>query len=258
MKTLIILVKFPVAAILLFSCTRYQYSIIDSTLARNDQGEIFIENDTVSVTYRFSGPGGPVRLQIYNKLNTPLFLNWAQSALVINGTAINQWNDALEIKVISDGADDHYEESEESGILSRVQPVGYIPPFSSIESNPIRLGSEFFRFTPGKFKKTRLLVGGSRYNARSIFFTKENSPVRLSSHLTLSTTSDFSDVFRFNNEFWVKEVSQSMIEPHMLDKYAPRHDRYHNERMTVFGGLVVTTAAVGYLTLKVALELDDE
>jgi hypothetical protein len=251
MKTLVLFSNFLVTAVLITGCSRYQYSIVDSDLAKSDKGEIFVENDTVSVTYRFSGPSGPIRILIYNKLNTPLYLDWTQSAIVLNGQAISQWNEDVELRAVSEGTEIQLSDyisinsSEINGVLSRPQSRGFIPPNSSITSRPVRLGSKIIKLLPKKSKKSRLKIDGSYYGARSQFYTKQTSPIRFRSYLTLSTNPELSQVFKFDNEFWVKEISHTLAAPSVLDKHAPRYDRFYTGRTTAFGTAMMTIALCG-------------
>ncbi|HNC30155.1 MAG TPA: hypothetical protein PKX08_09130, partial [Cyclobacteriaceae bacterium] len=62
-------------------CSTYQYVTVSSPL--KTQNEFIAENDTVKISYDFSGEQGPVKISIYNKLSTPLYVDWSKSALII-------------------------------------------------------------------------------------------------------------------------------------------------------------------------------
>ena len=43
---------------------------------KNQRKELSWENDTVNVTYKFSGEGGLMTINVFNKTNQPLYVNW--------------------------------------------------------------------------------------------------------------------------------------------------------------------------------------
>lgn len=63
----------PVLIVLTFgACSPYQYLTLDSTqLPKNDKKQFVWENDTLRLSYDFSGSGGPMSVNIYNKSTQP-------------------------------------------------------------------------------------------------------------------------------------------------------------------------------------------
>ena len=94
MKIIILIVQLTIC-FSLTSCVTYQYATIESDLRKNAVGEIIQENDTVQLRYRFSGRGCPVVVQVHNKLDVPVFLNWDRSAIVLDGKTLNASENAL-------------------------------------------------------------------------------------------------------------------------------------------------------------------
>jgi hypothetical protein len=48
-------------------------------------------------------------------------------------------------------------------------------------------------------------------------------------------------------EFWIKEISQSLLDPSTLEQYADRHDRCYAQKTTVFGTIVLSIGPLGML-----------
>jgi hypothetical protein len=71
--------------LLVSSCTTYQYFTVDSSqLPKDDQRSMVMENDTMRLSYSFSGGGGPLTITVLNKTNQAIFIDWNKSALVCN------------------------------------------------------------------------------------------------------------------------------------------------------------------------------
>jgi hypothetical protein len=219
---------------LLTSCT-YQYSTVDSSLPKNDYGEILAENDTVLVKYQFFGNGGSIRMQIHNKLSVPLFVNWMQSSIVIDGRTVPYWRNDFKVRATGDGTltqtgnipNSTTITSEINGTISGLEPIQFIAPHSYLELSGNSLDAKSINFATDNSLKGRIKIGPFSYYSRSRSYTRENSPLVFRNYLTFSTKSDFKEIFAFDNEFWVNEISQNMAEPGLLNKYDLRHDRFY-------------------------------
>ena len=64
---------------LLWGCSHYQYIAITDDVHQNKEQQFVIENDTAKIVYSFQGYNLPVTVQIYNKLDQPLYVDWNQS-----------------------------------------------------------------------------------------------------------------------------------------------------------------------------------
>ena len=80
----LILVAF-ICIIALSSCTQYQYITLNSNLEKNKNNEYSIDNDTVSIKYKFSGENFLLSQTIFNKLEIPLYIDWDKTNVIVNG-----------------------------------------------------------------------------------------------------------------------------------------------------------------------------
>ncbi len=66
-------------------CTTYQYMTVSGkNIRQNERQEFVVENDSIRVKYNFSGEDAPVNVEVTNKLDRPVYVDWSRSALIIN------------------------------------------------------------------------------------------------------------------------------------------------------------------------------
>ena len=89
--------------------------------------------------YSFWSEGGVFSFSMYNKLNTPLYIDWKKSSFVLNNDKLNYWSDEIVTKSSSLGRKGYsYLNnsllSVESGFSSSVKPeqITFIAPKSII------------------------------------------------------------------------------------------------------------------------------
>lgn len=65
-------------SVLLTSCSKYQINMLSSTNAVKDEqtGVFNVENDSVKISYSFYGKNAPVSIQVFNKSDKPLYIDW--------------------------------------------------------------------------------------------------------------------------------------------------------------------------------------
>src|SRR5438045_9585163 len=87
------------------SCSRYQYvTITSSDIRKNDKQEFVIENDSIRIQYNFNGADAPINIAIENRIDVPLYIDWPQSALIINNKAISYVPYTVRIEGVFNGS----------------------------------------------------------------------------------------------------------------------------------------------------------
>ena len=208
-----------ICSIGLSSCTRYQYITLNSNLEKNDKNEFWIDNDTVSIKYLFSGNNFLLSQTIFNKLEIPLYIDWDRTNLIVNG------NDMLDSLYVE-------------------QQINYIAPKSQATIISNSLLDQFINL------KTLELIPGVGVNKgknegwKSFSFDKETTPVYLRNSIALTTHEDFTEPFYINNSFWFSEILQNMTGPTFETRN--RSNQFYLRRSTGFGNFMsgVTTIAV--------------
>lgn len=186
------------------SCTTYYYSLIDTNewrVTKMDNGDFIQDNDTVSIIYCFYGENLPIEITIKNKLDQPLFLDWQQSALVIDDATTSYYNRNITVRgeIHSNTytyrdflfQNSNYSELFGSFAAQATMPEGvaFIPPQATINTTPVTLTDFYFERIPNEaFQKAKYPVrDGSTKSVKMVNFTEEESPLRFKSYLTLYT-----------------------------------------------------------------------
>jgi hypothetical protein len=239
---------------LLASCTRYQYATVSSPLKQNFKREFVRENDSVRIEYSFNGTGGPVQITIHNKLDTPIFINWRMSSLIIAGKSNPYFKNESEFR--GSGATTNLQWTESfstsntniSGSIKRDEDVSFIPPGRHITTIPVRLRDHFFErpFNQKPARKSYSTLSGAS-SGRSTLYAQNNSPLRYESYLSYSTDANFATIVAIEDAFWVSEVLDSYDNPdNILNMHDRKADTFYNSKMTGFGGAM---ALLGIIVL---------
>lgn len=80
---------------LLASCSKDLIQIFDTDTTNtylDNEGYVF-ETDTIKITYQFWAQKGQMSFTIFNKLNKPIYIDWKNSAFIVNGNKIDYWMD---------------------------------------------------------------------------------------------------------------------------------------------------------------------
>ncbi|RXK85291.1 hypothetical protein [Filimonas effusa] len=184
-----------------------------------------MENDSVKITY-FLGDtyAPPLTIEIVNKLDEPLVIDWQRSAMVYNGATIAYSGNTARFTGHADTYDSSYMNSinpngynsnrthysEIYGTLKLPKDVEFIPPHASIISSPVHLPSNLvtnipdtaLRFTELKVKYTK-----ERRKAEYALFNASNSPVIIDSYLTLyPNNKEATKAIMYQHRFYASEI----------------------------------------------------
>ncbi len=235
-------------------CTKYQYATVSSEFYSSATKGHIIENDTLALTYKFAGEGGPVQITLQNKLNKPLYIDWRKSAIIINGVSITYWQDKSILDGSLNGANiqltDEFSQSFStiSGKITRPESSTFIPPQSSITNSFRILKNSFFTLEGDKKShRQNVYTSGGRVNSLVYEYTKENSPLLARSFLTLSTDPSFHQSFTLDHPFWISKVVQTSANPTVyLDSNV---SQFHTEKTTATGGIISVVVFLGVLII---------
>jgi len=207
--------------ITLSGCTEYQYVTVNSNLKKNENKEFSVENDTVSIKYKFSGQNFQLSQTIYNKLQVPLYVDWLKTNIIVNG---NQLSDSI------------YDNQ-----------AGYIAPQSKITivSNPLM--EEFINLKPLETIPQAIVNKGENNDWTLLTFDKATTPLYFRNFITLTTHDDFTDPMNIDNSFWFSEILQNTSGPSSETK--KRLDQFYLRRTTGLGKVLGWTAGVAVVVL---------
>ena len=211
-----------IASVISFSsCSKYQYVALTSSAYQTDTYEIVEENDTVKVSYTFTGANCPINIKVYNKTLSPIYVDWSKSAVIINGQRYSYWVDQSTINANIEGTEIRWTEDISSqnasiqGTIHKNEKVSFIPPESFVISKPINIRTSSISLdeTDKKEKKIQISSRVGEANAYKYTFTKDDSPVSFRSYITYSTNSNLSNPKHFDTSFWANEVLATQLKP---------------------------------------------
>jgi hypothetical protein len=236
---------FLILCMLCAGCAKYQYVTLSSALQDKKQQELVVENDTLKITYDFSGEDGPAQMTIQNKLTTPLYIDWTKSALIIGGTRASYSDKNLTLAAAVSGSEIRWlnyssQSATIDGTLTSNEISGFIPPAAKAQETLLKLKPKFFALPTVADKKDRKYVDGIIVEFLS--FSDKESPLVFRSYLTLSTNADLSSPMHFDHEFWVSEVFQTTTGP---KKFSTKPNRFYLKKTSNAGAYVLGAAALG-------------
>lgn len=259
-------------SVLFASCSKYQVNMLSSTNAvKNEQtGEFNVENDSVKISYSFYGQNAPVGIQVYNKSNKPLYIDWQSSAMVVGDKTISYANKNVPISGNISGVSDTYSTSNRgsniaypqstytSGSINAVaklpESVTFIPPHAKGDFRPAYVTNGFLSVPDTMLHKeiTGFIEEFSTVpvNVKVANFTKENSPLVFKSFLTLYTLQgNQPKPVLYEQEFFISKLVNSSSNPKDLTDYqVQRGDYFINSKKTGYAKVMTgigIAAAVG-------------
>ena len=215
------------AAIVPFcSCSVYQLTTLESSdkTASKERGGFTIENDSVRVTYLLGGKYTPaVTVEIVNKLNEPLVIDWKRSAMVYNGMNMAYAKDmagfsgAIETYNISPNSYGLSQYNDIQGVIKMPKETDFIAPHASIKSALVRLPGSLVNTIPD----TALHAIGLRLKndvppttAKYAKFDASNSPLIINSYLTFfSSEKEGGKPIVYLHQFYASEVVRTKEQP---------------------------------------------
>lgn len=176
---------------LLSSCSHY-YLYVTSSTVNGSSEKYYYENDTLKITYELWANKGKMEFTIFNKLKTPIYIDWKNSALIINDNKYQYWQE----KEISKGKTSHSTyESKNTSISVKDERVSSIPPLSKIK-----------KVSLDKLRKSSVpKLDGFSMNFRNF--------------LAFSLSEDVKDHFYIDNPFKVEKVEKLKKMPKPNNKY---------------------------------------
>ena len=224
MKKLLII---PLAAMTLLSaCSTYQMSTLSSTNTAHDEktGLFKLENDSVKIQYSFAGKNAPIQLNIYNKLNEPLYIDWERSAMILDDKSYSYGDDAVQINGnvsgVSVGKRFRYSDASIDAQAILPKNVAFLPPHSQFSKTIERINARSFQpVSDSLFIKTKFpSFGALGLTAKVAKFNKENSPLFFKSYLTVYTLKNNVPQFvAYQNDVYVSEMIRSSSGPESFE-----------------------------------------
>jgi hypothetical protein len=170
---------------LITGCSRSQYLFVDSHLYQDEKKEFIAENDTVMLTYSFNGDNIPITLSIYNKISSPIYIDWSRSTVVIN-------------------------DSQDDELFDTDSKTSIISPGAKVVLSSFPMRDTFFDPDINDPRIKVSLVGGTMKGVRYTYDEK-STPFYFTNILALTTHDDLSHPAFYENSFWVSDIIKTEI-----------------------------------------------
>jgi hypothetical protein len=236
MKKLLI---FPVVAMaLLSSCSRYQMNTLRSSNTQLDQktGVFQFENDSVKILYSFAGHNAPIHINIYNKLNEPIYVDWERSAYIIDDKSSSYADETLQVDGVVSGTtigrSIRFSDANISAQITLPKNVAFVPPHTQINKIVSKIsGQQLNNISDSLFTKTKLPTsyGSGSLSVKMANFDQEHSPFFFKSYLTLYTLNNNAPRFTtYQNDFYISQVIRSSLGPESFEEQSGRGDSFES------------------------------
>ena len=251
-------------AIMFASCRSYQINTVSSAgMRKNDSTGVFtVENDSLSIRYSFAGNNSPVNVEVYNKLNEPMVINWERSALVVKDKAYSYVDDNLKITGETSGSsvnfygnrngwsDVRYNSGTLDANVKLSKNESFLPPHSMMGRSIFVLGQiPINNIDKSAFTKTAFTDndGITQIYSKTANFSIENSPLKFKSYLTLYTLKDNQPRPFYNEqEFFISNITKLNLNPRNVPQFSNNPgDIIMNSKKT---GFAKTMTTVGIIT----------
>jgi hypothetical protein len=162
----------------------------------------------------------------------PIYVDWAKSAVIIEGKRFSYWIDESTIQGYSQGYDLKWDNSFSSsasnlsGSITRSERISFIPPHSFITYNPVMLkNTAFYLKDKNNAQKVNVYTYNGLTTGHRYVFESQESPFVFRSFLSISTKEDFSVPEHFDHAFWTEEIIETYAEPASIS--FQRKDRFY-------------------------------
>lgn len=255
--TLIPVFSFLIFAFMLSGCRQYQYIGLKEQAPQNPTSFVS-ENDTVKVTYEFTGNDCPVTITVYNKLAKPIYIDWSQSSVILNGNRTALWSNNAVISGSSNSIQLKWSKNistssgDFQGVMYKDEQVSFLPPNSYIRVTRVHLRNTFFKdLNKNSASDVTLATETGGESVRMFSFSHNDSPMKFRIFLSVSTDKEFSKPIYVENSFWASDVTSSFTEPKQLVN--KQNVQCHIQKTTGFGAVMGVVFGVGLLVLAAAL-----
>jgi len=221
---------------------------LDYDMAQNDDGDFVSENDSVLVAYWFNGKDAPVFINVYNKTDQPLYVDWSRSSLIIGDEAMSYQGN------IGDVSDEY----------SYGDDVSFIPPESRTTFNAMPFGGlSYENLNKKQFRKRNIPdKDGVLQSVEITDFDEQNTPLRFRSFLTMHRTPE--NPFSVEHSFYVSKIIKSgnLTPDNITDDLFKRGDIFYlekeNKSKYIAGDILLGTAIVGLVVVGIVWGGDDD
>lgn len=221
--------------VLLGSCAKY-VRVIETEgtgkVVKTADKSLIFENDSVKVTYFFFADRGLMSFSVYNKLNTPIYIDWKRSGYMVNGAKYNYYEQKSESENMLTA---NYQSGQKEALYSQKtttlydERISFLPPRAYVvnpkayvlmrddylvmnfaaKGNKLRIEAMDLRRDKTALKTTvPSSTGGGNVTVYEKTFGEGDTPLAFRNYVTYSTTEKMDNECRIDNSFYVKKITE--------------------------------------------------
>lgn len=188
----------------LLSCRTNIYTVSSPNVPQSNNQFVY-ENDTLRVSYNFWSRKGYMNFTVYNKLSTPIFIDWKLSGFIDSGIKYNYYDD------ISNTVSNQvlYKNTGlGSSSTIKAERIAVITPHSAITRTGYPMIKDMYHYNLHKFKKTKVEDGNKKITAFvSPEIKHEQSDWSYRNFLVYSSNENISSPNQVDNEFFISQIT---------------------------------------------------
>ena len=221
------------------------YSVTGLNLIEKDSSWVF-ENEKVKITYDFWAQDGNMSFEIYNKLETPIYIDWKNSSFIFNGNKKDYWIEqtnslstssfkGMNTRLFGNMSNSSIQQSTSTSSATsvKIERISFLPPRAKLNFAQFKLlNSVYYNLQSPIIIKEKSRVAPKRLAIKFMQpLTIQNSPLIFRNYLALTMTENSKDYFYIDNEFYLSKVIE-MNNDEFDKKYSNKMNFYKDEILT--------------------------
>lgn len=223
------------------SCgTSYYFAQLESTdpyLEKTDKGAFRSGGDSIQIEYTFNGENSPIKIRVSNLGNRDVFVDWANSWLIIGDGDNNKVNLGSYMN--------------DSQLLMRVQG-GQIRTKSILELSGLR----FHKIPEREFERKKVvLTNGKTASMSSADYSEETTPLYFQTSIACLFGSSDEEPIYFDESFYISNITKTKnYEPDEVAAYSSGYgDLFYTKKihgkglrkvLDISGSVLVVTGSI--------------
>lgn len=188
----------------LTACTTYQYYSMTGDLPLAEDQSFHFTSNAVEVNYKF-GENGILIMDICNRSDAMIFIDWERSSLIFNQETIPFPQDEAYFQ--GNASYNHPLGQDFEGVIQSNPHRRYIPPKTRLKESVHLNFANYLNLNETIFEENT--VTGSTKTYR---YSKDNSPFAFQTYLYFSDLKEKKEPIIVHNSFWTQSIVSNMTE----------------------------------------------
>lgn len=257
------IIYYVFALLVLNSCSTYYYMSFNSPEKQSATSEfesLTFEKENIKVNYSFQDLNGRVNIEVFNNSDEAVYVDWSRSSFIVDSVSNSlqssnaTFQGQINTTIYQNRTFPMVETSGSIGGSIQIPTSStFVPPHTKINYNPIYI-SQVYQLNVPKSSYRKNTVNG--YNAKTIVFDENDSPLKLSAYLTIVKDKEKKSI-EFKNPFYISSIIKTGQTPNEVKNiYNPSNNSYFKKTSSA-GSVVGVVGVLGLLGVGAAFGGDD-